>query len=122
MKILVVEDEPLLAMLLEENLADLGHEAIHTAATVDQALSMLDEAEVDCALLDFSLGHDATSAPVARRLQEAGKPFCYLSGHACLEEDDDAPEAPLLTKPVSMDALKSALSAMMPAPSSSRAA
>jgi len=122
MKILVVEDEPLLAMLLEENLADLGHEAIHTAATVDQALSMLDETDVDCALLDFSLGHQATSAPVARRLQESGKPFCYLSGHASLEATDDTPDAPLLTKPVSLDALKLALSAMMPAHSSSQAA
>lgn len=114
MKILVVEDEPLLAMLLEENLADLGHETVATAATVDQALSMLDEIDIDCALLDFSLGRDTTSAPVARRLRHVGKPFTYLSGHASLDEDDDTPDAPLLTKPVSLDALKSALSAMAP--------
>lgn len=115
MKILVVEDEPLLAMLLEESLADLGHQAVGSAATVDQALSMLDETDIDCALLDFSLGRDTTSAAVARRLQEAGTPFYYLSGHASLEEYDDTPRAPLLTKPVSMDALRGALSAMNPA-------
>lgn len=115
MKILVVEDEPLLAMLLEENLADLGHEAVGTAATVDQALLMLDETDVDCALLDFSLGRDTTSAAVARKLQAAGKPFYYLSGHASLEEGDDTPPAPLLTKPVSLDALRGALHAMAPA-------
>ncbi|WP_225205331.1 response regulator [Novosphingobium huizhouense] len=114
MKILVVEDEPLLAMLLEESLADLGHEAVTTAATVDQALSVLGDREIDCALLDFSLGRDTTSAPVARRLQEMGTPFYYLSGHASLEESDDAPEAPLLVKPVSIDALKKALVAMAP--------
>lgn len=112
MKILVVEDEPLLAMLLEEHLADLGHEAVGTAATVDQALAMLDEIEIDCALLDFSLSHDTNSAPVARRLQLDGTPFYYLSGHASLEETDDAPEAPLLTKPVSLEALRGALGAM----------
>lgn len=114
MKILVVEDEPLLAMLLEENLADLGHQAVGTAATVDQALSMLDEADVDCALLDVSLGHATTSAPIARKLRETGTPFYYLSGHASLDEADDTPEAPLLTKPVSIDALKVALIAMAP--------
>ncbi|MDF8332107.1 response regulator [Novosphingobium cyanobacteriorum] len=112
MRILVVEDEPLLAMLLEENLADLGHEAVGTAATVEQALALLDEAPIDAALLDFSLGHDANSAPIARRLAEEGTPFYYLSGHTSLEAADDAPEAPLLTKPVSLEALKTALSTM----------
>ncbi|MCW1383836.1 response regulator [Novosphingobium sp. KCTC 2891] len=112
MRILVVEDEPLLAMLLEESLADLGHETVTTAATVDQAMTVLAECVVDCALLDFSLGQDTTSAPVARRLLEAGTPFYYLSGHASLEETDDTPDAPLLTKPVSIEALKGALSAM----------
>ena len=53
MRILVVEDEPLLAMLLEENLADLGHDKVTAVATVDQALSALDEGPVDAALLDF---------------------------------------------------------------------
>ena len=115
MKILVVEDEPLLAMLLEESLADLGHESVTTAATVEQALSFLDESHIDCALLDFSLGRETTSAPVARKLREKGTPFYYLSGHASLEEADDAPEAPLLVKPVSLDALKKALIAMAPA-------
>lgn len=115
MKILVVEDEPLLAMLLEESLADLGHEATATAATVDQAFALLDETDIDCALLDFSLGRDTTSAPVARKLRERGKPFYYLSGHASLEHTDDTPEAPLLVKPVSLDALKKALMEMAPA-------
>jgi len=108
MRILVVEDEPLLAMMLEENLSDLGHEMVGTAATVDQAFSLLDTETVDAALLDFSLGHDATSAPIAQRLQNEGKPFYYLSGHASLEESD-APNAPLLTKPVAINALMEAL-------------
>ncbi|BEV01844.1 response regulator [Novosphingobium olei] len=112
MKILVVEDEPLLAMLLEESLADLGHESVLSAATVDQALAVLDSNPIDCALLDFSLGRDTTSAPVARKLQEQGTPFYYLSGHASLEDTDETPDAPLLVKPVSLDALKNALSAM----------
>jgi len=115
MRILVVEDEPLLAMLLEENLADLGHDKVTAVATVDQALSALDESPVDAALLDFSLGSDTTSVPVALRLREEGTPFFYLSGHASLDPDSGAPEAPMLPKPVSLDALRQALSTLIEA-------
>lgn len=109
MRILVVEDEPLLAMLLEENLADLGHETVGAAATVEQAMAILDEGPIDAALLDFSLGLNSTSAPVAHRLREVGTPFFYLSGHASLESTDNTPNAPLLIKPVSLVDLKTAL-------------
>ncbi|WP_068073225.1 response regulator [Novosphingobium lentum] len=112
MRILVVEDEPLLAMLLEENILELGHQPVAVAATVEQALAALDRDAVDCALLDFSLGHNATSVPVAERLRSDGTPFCYLSGHSSLDPDGDIPPAPLLTKPVSMATLKDALLAM----------
>jgi len=113
MRILVVEDEPLLAMMLEENLADLGHDAVTAVATVDQALSALDEGPVDAALLDFSLGSDTTSVPVALRLREEGTPFFYLSGHSSFAPDSGAPEAPMLPKPVSMEALRDALSSLV---------
>lgn len=110
MRVLVVEDEPLLAMLLEENLAELGYELAGCAATVPQALSMLDEEDVDCALLDFSLGHDTTSIPVAQRLHSDGKPFYFLTGHLSLTESPGMPpDAPMLTKPVSLDELEGAL-------------
>lgn len=109
MRILVVEDEPLLAMLLEENLIDLGHEPVGAAATVDQAFAMLAGQEIDAALLDFSLGQGQTSAPIAHRLRETGTPFFYLSGHASLEAADNAPDAPLLIKPVSLVDLKTAI-------------
>jgi len=112
MRILVVEDEPLLAMLLEENLADLGHDAVTAVATVDQALCALDQGPFDAALLEFSLGSDTTSVPVALRLREEGTPFFYLSGHASFDPDAGAPEAPLLAKPVSLDALRDALSSL----------
>jgi hypothetical protein len=58
----------------------------------DQALSALDEGPVDAALLDFSLGSDTTSVPVALRLREEGTPFFYLSGHASFDPDAGAPK------------------------------
>ena len=112
MRVLIVEDEPLLAMLLEEIIADLGHEAIGAAANVAQALALLDEVTVDCALIDFSLGGANTSIPVAERLQRDGVPFTYLSGHNSLDESAGAPDGPLLTKPTSMDGIARALEAM----------
>lgn len=110
MRVLVVEDEPLLAMLLEENLEELGHELAGSAATVHQALSLLEQQDIDCALLDFSLGHDATSLPVAQWLQNAGKPFYFLTGHMNLAQVPV--EAPMLSKPVSLAQLQGALQDM----------
>ncbi|CAH0497564.1 response regulator [Novosphingobium sp. CECT 9465] len=112
MRVLLLEDEPLLAMLLEETIADLGHQPIGAAATVAQALALLESEVVDCALLDYSLGDTATSVPVAQRLQRDGIPFCYLSGHNSLEPEENAPEGPLLTKPASIDTLARALDSM----------
>ena len=111
MRILVVEDEPLLAMLLEESLAELGHEVVGSAATVDQALVTIDGIGLDFALLDFTLADDATSAPVAIRLRNDGIPFVYLTGHRSLPLGGDVPVAPLLTKPFTLDQLDAALRA-----------
>ena len=114
MRILVVEDEPLLAMLLEESLAELGHEVVGCAATIDQAMATIDAATIDgigldFALLDFTLGEDSTSAPVAIRLRDDGVPFVYLTGHRSLPLGGDIPVAPLLTKPFTLDQLEEAL-------------
>ena len=65
MRILVVEDEPLLALLLEQSLAELGHELAGSAATVDQAMAAIERGPVEFGLLDYSLGAEATSVPVA---------------------------------------------------------
>ena len=112
MRILVVEDEPLLAMLLEESLAELGHDVVGCAASVDQAMLTIDGIELDFALLDFTLGDDATSAPVAIRLRDEGVPFVYLTGHRSLPSNPDVPDAPLLTKPFTLDQLDKALRAV----------
>ncbi|MBB3859425.1 DNA-binding response OmpR family regulator [Novosphingobium hassiacum] len=112
MRVLLVEDEPLLAMLLEESLVDLGHEPVGAVATVSQAMALLDSETVDCALLDFSLGGNDNSVAVAQRLRQAGVPFCYLSGHSSLDTGSGAPDAPMMTKPVSIVHLEAALDQM----------
>jgi DNA-binding response OmpR family regulator len=111
MRVLVVEDEPLLAMLTEECLAELGHEVVGSAANVDQAMAIIDTTELDFALLDFTLADEATSTPVALRLLADEIPFAYLTGHHSLPPGDDAPPAPLLTKPFTVEQLQEALRA-----------
>ena len=109
MKVLVVEDEPLLAMLLEESLVELGHEVAGSAATVDQAFATLDSGDVDFALLDFTLADERDSVPVAHRLRKGSIPFAYLTGHRSLPSGDGIPAAPLLTKPFTLDQLDDVL-------------
>ena len=111
MRVLVVEDEPLLAMLTEECLAELGHEVAGSAANVDQAMATIDAAELDFALLDFSLADEATSAPVAIRLRAGGIPFAYLTGHRSLPLGGEVPVAPILTKPFTIDQLEGVMRA-----------
>ena len=111
MRILVLEDEPLLAMMLEECLEELGHELAGSAASVEQAFQLLDGATSppDFALLDFSLGGETNSLPVARRLRAQGVPFVYLTGHASLDAESDVPPAPILSKPFSLEQLDAAI-------------
>ena len=111
MRILVVEDEPLLAMMLEEYLAELGHELLGSAATAAQAFEFLDGdgPTPDLALLDFSLGQDANSLPVARRLRDLRVPFAYLTGHFSLDLENGDPEAPIVTKPFNLADLDAAI-------------
>jgi DNA-binding response OmpR family regulator len=112
MRILVVEDEPLLAMLIEESLVELGHEVVASAATVEQALEAIDDRAIDLALLDFTLADEADAVPVAERLRDRGIPFGYLTGHRSLPLGMGVPKAPLITKPFTLDQLDGALREM----------
>lgn len=112
MKILIVEDEPLLAMLIEESLVELGHEVVASAATVEQALGAIDAGGVDLALLDFTLADDADAVPVAERLRDRGIAFGYLTGHRSLPIGIGVPKAPMLNKPFTLDQLDGALREM----------
>lgn len=79
LRILVVEDEPLVAMLIEDLLLELGCKVIGPAATVAQALALADTGP-DAALLDVNLGTEQ-SYPVADRLAADGVPFAFVTGY-----------------------------------------
>ena len=79
-RILVVEDEALVAMLIEDTLSDAGYRVLGPAATVADALALLAAERPDGAVLDLNLGGE-TSLPVADRLDAEGIPFLICSGY-----------------------------------------
>ena len=78
-RILIVDDEPLIAAMLEEWLSELGHVAVGPAHTLAQALELAG-GDVDAAIIDVSLGDDK-SYPLAEALMARGVPFALATGH-----------------------------------------
>jgi len=79
-RVLIVEDEFLVAMLLEDLLTEMGHQVIGTFAQVDEAMKFANQADVNFAILDINLA-GATSFPVAEILRRRGIPFLFASGY-----------------------------------------
>ncbi len=108
LRILVVEDEGLVAMLIEDMLDDLGCEVACSAASVAKALQWLAEGgEADAALLDVNLGGE-TVWPVADALAARGTPFAFTTGYGQLNETRFQ-HAPLLGKPIRGERLEEVL-------------
>ncbi|MGC1302554.1 MAG: response regulator [Caulobacteraceae bacterium] len=103
-RILVVEDQWLIADQTEQQLRAAGYDVVGPAATVAAALDLLDGEAVDAAVLDIHLNGE-TSFPIAQMLMERGVPFLFVSGF----EAGDLPPAfracAHLRKPFASDAL-----------------
>lgn len=110
-RILIVEDEALIAMLLEEMLADLGYELAGTAATLAQALELAKAADLDGAILDLSLGGEK-SLPVADALAARDIPYMFASGYGRSGLEEAYADRPLLRKPFDFEELEAALKAL----------
>jgi CheY-like chemotaxis protein len=98
MRVLVVEDEILVAMDLQAVLEDGGYDPVGPASTVAQALALI-ERGVDAALLDVNLGRE-DSLPIAEALLTRGHPFVFLTGYAARDFPERFASAPRLIKPV----------------------
>jgi DNA-binding response OmpR family regulator len=75
-RVLVVEDDPLMAMDLEDTLADAGAVVVGLCRTVDEATARVDADDFAVAVLDFSLGSDTASSVARRMAREAGFSAC----------------------------------------------
>jgi CheY-like chemotaxis protein len=104
-RVLVVEDEFLLAMELEGLLSNRGCDVLGPASSVRQALAVVRDDRPEVAVLDVNLrGERAT--PVAAALQERGVPFVVITGYSDAQlSEPELRHAPRLDKPVSDRAL-----------------
>ena len=99
-RLMIVEDEALVAYDLKDMVEGMGHEVICLAATVDEALRRLDDAAPlpHAVLLDANL-RGRSAAPVARRLRQLGIPFLLSSGYSREYLERAGLVAPTLGKP-----------------------
>jgi CheY-like chemotaxis protein len=98
LRVLVVEDEMMVSMLIEDMLSELGCEIVGPASRLDEAMELAKTAEIDCAVLDVNLGGQPIF-PLADLLRERGAPFAFATGYgdAGLREADRG--SPVLQKP-----------------------
>jgi DNA-binding LytR/AlgR family response regulator len=109
LRILIVEDEFLLAMELEMLLQQRGCMVLGPVSSVGQALAALDGEQPDVAFLDVNLkGERAT--PIAAALQARRVPFVLITGYSALQlTEPELREAPRIDKPVNCRALRRAV-------------
>ncbi|SNB57160.1 Response regulator receiver domain-containing protein [Arboricoccus pini] len=105
MRILVLEDDAMVAMLMEDLLRDLGHEVEGPVSSVDEALNRIDNATFDAAILDVHL-KGADSYAVASKLKSKGVPFAFATGYNAADLDDEYVDQPILPKPFLRSDLK----------------
>ena len=107
--ILIVEDEPLIAMMLEDFLHSLGHDVVATCDSVAAALGHDEAGGFDLAIIDVQLRDGEQVWPVADRLAAAGTPFVLATGGHVEPPPAQHAAAPVLAKPYTIDAIEPAL-------------
>ena len=112
-RILVVEDEPLVAMNLSKSLAELGFSVVGPYSTLAKAATAAVETEVDAALLDVNLSGE-TVYPVAEILASKNVPFAFISGYGTEALPGKYANAPVLQKPVDQRTLQNLLAQKHP--------
>lgn len=110
-RILVVEDEALLAMFIERSLIDLGYEVVGPYHNLQDGLDHSSRHETDFAFLDFDLGGGTNSLPIAERLSASGTPYVFVTGSPPDYIRRSLPYAKILGKPVNDDMLREVLAA-----------
>jgi CheY-like chemotaxis protein len=107
--VLIVEDDPIIALGFEDTILGFGVQTVRTAASVARALEMIADREPDFALLDVGLVREKSFA-IAERLEALKIPFVFVTGYGA---DGAFPAAfankPRLSKPCSTDALEAVL-------------
>ncbi len=104
-RVLIVEDEVLLAMHLEDLLNDLGHEVVGQAMRIDEAMEIARDIIIDFAVLDINVA-GKKSFPVADILHQRSIPFAFATGYGTEGLMDGYRDFPVLEKPYGQEDLR----------------
>ena len=104
-RVLLVEDEALVAMMIQETLAEFGYQVVGPLNTASEALAAAREGHFDAAVLDINLG-DGLVYTVAEILGLRGVPFVFVTGYDVASVDPRFSEVPILQKPIERDMLQ----------------
>jgi len=104
-RVLLVEDEALVAMMIQETLNEFGYQVVGPLNTASEALAAAREGHFDAAVLDINLG-DGLVYTVAEILGVRGVPFIFVTGYDADSVDPRFSEVPILQKPIERDMLQ----------------
>lgn len=97
-RILIVEDEALVAMLIEDIVLDLGHDIAGVAGRLDDGLAKAQAFDISCAVLDLNLNGERTY-PIADVLRRRGVPFLFVTGYGAAGLEPGWEDAIVVQKP-----------------------
>jgi PAS domain S-box-containing protein len=112
-RVLLVEDEALVAMMIQDTLAEFGFQVIGPLSTASEALAAARESHFDAAVLDINLG-DGLVYTVAEILGVRGVPFVFVTGYDIDSVDPRFSDIPILQKPIERDMLQKIFTSNIP--------
>ena len=108
LRVAIVEDETMVAILIEDMLEELGCEVLWTAHRVGKALDLVTRTEPDAAVLDVNIAGDEVY-PVARALAERNIPFVFATGYGSRGLAESWHNRPIIQKPFQVEHLSRSL-------------
>lgn len=108
LRVLVVEDEAMVAFLIEDMLRDLGHEVAAVVSRIHEALDLAKMGTFDLAIIDVNLD-GKPSYPIAELLRERSIPIIFATGYGSKGLNSDFAGTPVLAKPFVMGDLQKML-------------
>jgi DNA-binding response OmpR family regulator len=110
--ILIVEDEPLIAMMLEDFIQSLGHDVTGNCDSVGTALKEIEKGNFDLAILDINLKGESVW-PVASALRDKGTPFVLATGGHVDPPPAEFAGVPTIEKPYTIDRVTPIIEAVL---------
>ena len=108
LRVLLVEDEMMVALLLETVLIDLGHQVVGPVARLERGLEVVEREATDLAVLDVNIDGPEVY-PIAAALEARGIPFIFTTGYGSDGLHSAYRNRPVLQKPYRSDDLKAAI-------------